>query len=90
MGNEDTFMRITNTNLWEKLEKIEETGIATHAQVVKTNGRVTALEKKSIGMWISNHPYKFSMLIIPFVLLVVSDFRQPLLDVLFKYMPILS
>lgn len=37
---------------------------ATHDQACKTNGRVSKLEKRSIGNWIAEHPYKFGLFLI--------------------------
>jgi len=60
---------------------------AIKIQTTLTNGRVTKLEKHSIGVWIRNHPYKFAGMVICFVSIitpiVISDFRQPLLAWMF-------
>lgn len=42
--------RITNNDLYEKLGKIEEIALATRDQAMKTNGRVSKLERWQAGI----------------------------------------
>ena len=51
--NDEVFItkKVTNKQIYDLLEK-------THKQTSEANGRVTKLEKRSIGNIICNHPYK--------------------------------
>jgi tetrahydromethanopterin S-methyltransferase subunit G len=62
-------------DLFERLDLI-------HAQVKKTNGRVTRLEGTSIGLWCTKNVVKAIAVCIILTIIVVSDFRQPLLQAL--------
>jgi len=53
---------------------------AIHEQTTKTNGRVTTLEKYSIGLWVRNNPVKFSIILVGVILTCVSDIRQPIIE----------
>lgn len=64
-------------DLFKKLDLI-------HKQTQLTNGRVTVLEKRSLGNWISNHPFRFTVFILIFTSLVISDIRQPVLEILLR------
>ena len=76
------FKEITNEDIYKELQEIKEMGIKTHDQACRTNGRVTALEKKSIGMWVSQNPLKFAMYVLVFFSFVISDIRHPLIDLI--------
>lgn len=65
------------SDLFEKLDEI-------HTQVKLTNGRVTRLEKRSIGTWIANHPFKFAGFTLIFFVIVISDSRQAIINALLK------
>ena len=64
-------------DLFKKLDLI-------HEQTVKTNGRVSSLERRSIGNWIGNHPFKFSGYCLVFFSLVISDVRYKVLETVLK------
>ena len=51
-----------------------------NTQVQLTNGRVTQLEKKSVGLWISNNIFKTIIFGGLLIALVISDFRQPIIN----------
>ena len=60
MPGKDTFIEITHKDVYDELKgqrKIQEDILV---QAKETNGRVTKLEGKSLGLWISNHPLKFA------------------------------
>jgi hypothetical protein len=78
----DEFITITNEDIYKELKEIKELGIKTHDQACKTNGRVTALEHKSIGVWISRHPFKFATFILITLSFLVSDIRHPMIDLI--------
>ena len=58
---------------------------AINTQVQLTNGRVTKLEKQSLGAWIYSHPFKSAIILTGTILCVISDFRQPILESIFKF-----
>ncbi len=66
-------------DLFEKLDSMDTRSSEILAQTKKTNGRVTKLETKSIGMWIHSHPFKFSAFSVALVTMLISDFRHPVL-----------
>ncbi len=73
---------ISNEDIYNELQHIKEMGQKTFEQACKTNGRVLVLEKKSIGMWIGKHPFKFSLFVLAFFSLTISDLRHPLINFL--------
>ena len=77
--DKDVFMttEITNIEIYKLLKD-------THKQTVKTNGRVSVLEKKSLGLWFSNHPFKFALAFMMFTVIVISDLRHPLVEFIMK------
>lgn len=81
-NNEDFIVRYTNKHIMEKLESIEDNVKAVHKQASITNGRVTHLEKKSVGNWISNNTFKFVIYTLIFICIVISDIRHPLIKFL--------
>lgn len=62
----------------EKLDKV-------HLQTKLTNGRVTILEDKSVGMWIKDNPLKFVIYVLIFLCLVISDIRHPIISLLTSF-----
>jgi len=83
----DEFSTITNEDIYKELMHLKEVGQKTLEQAVKTNGRVTSLEErtkanenKSIGIWITNHPFKFAGIVMVFFSFVISDIRHPMLE----------
>lgn len=86
MSEGEFMVRYTNKDIMEKLESLDNTTqqILSHAQL--TNGRVNLLEKKSIGMWVSNNPMKFTLFVLTFTAIVISDIRQPLLQLVGNFL----
>ena len=81
----DTFKRITNNDIWEKLVSIENHVITTNGRVTKSEEKIERLEEKSIGLMISNNPFKCILITISILGLFVSDFRQPAINFLFGF-----
>lgn len=79
-----TFVRVTQQMIYEQQLKHEEKLHQILEQTMRTNGRVTKLEATSVGMWISNNPFKFAMCVLVFISVVISDIRHPLIDFLMK------
>jgi hypothetical protein len=77
-----TFKEITNEDIYQTLQEVKKLGELTHDQACKTNGRVTALEHKSLGMWISKHPFKFAAFVLIAISFLVSDIRHPMIDLI--------
>lgn len=77
---EDTFIKITHKDVYEEVKaqrKILE-GILEQAKL--TNGRVTKIESKSLGLWISNHPFKFATFTTGALSFLISDLRVPIIE----------
>jgi len=79
MPDTDFNVRYTNRDIMEKLNKQDATldDIRLHVQL--TNGRVSTLETKSLGVWISNNPFKFAMMFLSFFAVFLPEIREPLL-----------
>jgi hypothetical protein len=60
MLGDDTFIEITHADVYNELKDQRKIQEATLAQAKATNGRVTRLEGRSIGLWVSSHPFKFA------------------------------
>jgi hypothetical protein len=74
------FKEITNEDIYSQLQELTCLAKATHEQACKTNGRVTNLEKRSLGMWIARHPFKFTIGVIVFISLMTAETRQAVFD----------
>lgn len=77
-----TFISITNQNIYEEIQEMHKVSRETLAQALYTNGRVTNLEKNSVGLWVSKHPIKFAMFVLAFISLSIPDVREPVFAVL--------
>ena len=80
----DGFITITNEDIYKEIQHVKEVGEKTLEQALRTNGRVTSLEKKSIGVWISHHPLRFAIYVLVFFSFVISDIRHPIIDMVMK------
>jgi hypothetical protein len=76
------FKEITNEDIYSQLQELTCLAKATHEQACKTNGRVTNLEKRSLGMWIARHPFKFTSFVLITISFLVSDIRHPMIDLI--------
>lgn len=75
----DSFtVKYTNKDIIEKLEDLK--GI--QESCIGCDRRVTVIERQSVGLWISNNPFKFMLFCLCFVSLVISDLRHPLISFL--------
>lgn len=84
--NSDTeMMKYNIQHVIEKLDQMDTTLNNIQTQTTKTNGRVTRLENKSIGVWISNNILTFMIYTAIFFTLVISDFRKPIIELLLKF-----
>lgn len=70
------FITITNEDIYKELKEIKALATATHEQACKTNGRVTSLERKSIGVWITKHPFQFTIGVVVFISLLTPETRE--------------
>lgn len=82
--NGDFIVKYTNKDIMKKLDDMDEKIDKVHEQALKTNGRVNNLELKSIGLWISNNPFKFAIGLLAFTAIVISDIRHPVIEFLLK------
>ena len=80
--NNDFMVRYTNKDIVEKIEALHDLQTKTYAQTKATNGRVNLLENKSLGLWISNNSLKFVMYVLLFTVVVISDIRHPLIELI--------
>jgi hypothetical protein len=76
----DGFITITNEDIYKELQHLKEVGQATLEQACRTNGRVTNLEKRSIGMWIARHPFKFTLIVIVVISFLTAETREALFN----------
>lgn len=79
---EETFInkRITHKDVYQELLKQRKIQNDILEQAKKTNGRVTKLEGSSIGLWIANHPFKFTTFVVVLMSFLISDLRHPIID----------
>jgi hypothetical protein len=82
-GNK-TFVRVTQQMIYEQQLKHEEKLHEILEQTKRTNGRVTQLESRSIGMWIAEHPWKFTATALVMLSFLISDIRHPIVDFIIK------
>ena len=79
MEKGEFMVNYTTKDIMDKLDKQEHKLEQIHSQTKKTNGRVSVIEAKSIGMWISLNPFKFAAILMIIIAFVISDIRHPLL-----------
>jgi hypothetical protein len=76
----DEFITITNEDIYKTLHEVKEMAEKTLVQACKTNGRVTNLEKRSLGMWVARHPFKFTLIVIVVISLLTAETREALFN----------
>lgn len=75
-NNSDFMVKYTNKDIMQKLEDLHEEQTKILEQTKKTNGRVTNLEKRSIGMWVSNNTLKFIIISLMLMGLFIKETRD--------------
>lgn len=72
--SEDTFIveRVTNKDVYRKLNEQDKILKEILDQAKLTNGRVTTLEKKSVGIWMSKNPVRFAACVAGFILILIA------------------
>lgn len=75
----------TTKDIMAKLDAQHKLLDKIHSQVKETNGRVTSLERTSIGRWMSRHVWQSFVILSIVVMLFVSDFRHPLIEFFLKF-----
>lgn len=86
MTNDDTFVKITNKDIYNELQEQRKIKEEILKQAKLTNGRVTKLEKNSWGNWASQHPIYFGLLVAVILILFISDFRHPVMGFLLNFL----
>jgi hypothetical protein len=82
MDENKIFKKVTNNEIYEEIQKQHATLEQVLAEARRTNGRITRLEQVGIGMWIRNNPFKFAAGCILFVMIFISDFRHPIMELI--------
>ena len=77
MGAPFVTKEITNQMIYDKLE-------AVHTTVTEHGESILLLNKRSIGMLIFRHPYRFGATLVALVATFISDFRHPIIALLTK------
>lgn len=83
-GSSEFMVRYTNKDIMEKIESLHDIQEQTLMQTKKTNGRVTVLENKSIGVWVNNNKVKTLMLMSILFSILISDSREAIVGLLIK------
>ena len=68
--------------LFDKLDEIIMHQKHTNGNVRDNSKAIEKLCGTSIGLWISRHPFKFSVGLMVFISVVISDLRHPIFDFL--------
>lgn len=72
----------TTKDIMDRLESQTDLLHEIRAEAKKTNGRITRLEKRSVGMLISNNPWKAIIIAILVSLLLIYESRTLLVQIL--------
>jgi len=67
-------------NLSSKVDSVIVQTTKTNGRVNRAEDRIVELTKKSVGIWISNNPFKFTIYVALVLILLISDFRQPIVE----------
>ena len=80
--DKDVFIRITNKDIYAELKQMHKTVEDVLEQARYTNGRVTKLERKSLGLWVERNPIKFTIIIVALVSVFAIDAKEGLSGIL--------
>lgn len=82
---------ITNQDVYKELIKqgkvqkeILEHAKYTNGQVAKNLKAIEDIKNKSIGIWITRHPFRFAVGLLVVIAILISDIRHPIFDLLAK------
>jgi len=76
MDDEILIHKVTGNEIYKHMKSMDVSLKNISIQTEKTNGRVTELEKRSIGMWIRNHPMKFTAFVLFMLMFLVQETRS--------------
>lgn len=85
MSNGDTFLTVTNEDIYKKIEGIEDDQKQAFAHLDRHNKRIEKIERSSIGLWVQNNPMKFIGFVLGFMSLIISDLRKPLWEYIISF-----
>jgi len=85
LGMSETFIKITNKDIYQKLIDIEEHVKLTNGRVTKNESLIASLEKNSLGAKIVKNPYKSILFFVTLFSILISDIRQPALSLLISF-----
>ena len=77
---ENLTIELTAKDIMGHFDRIHKKQDEIHDEVKRTNGRVTRIEAKSVGVWIAANPFKFTFYTLMTLVLLVSDTRGPILS----------
>jgi len=70
----------TNKEIFEAISENQKISEEILSEAKTTNGRLSRVESKSLGIWISNHPIKFVVIALVIVLGLIAESRHFTID----------